>query len=71
MNFGSLVINAIRGQMQIVVRQLMDVGLLNAAQDCAKDHDGERLFLQEIKKNNGEFSELHSLTYVGDFTSLI
>ena len=32
MNFESLVINAIGGQKQIVVPQLMDVCLLNATQ---------------------------------------
>ena len=50
MNFESLVINAIGGQKQIVVRQLMDVGLLNATQYCAKDHDRKRMILQENQK---------------------
>ena len=57
MNFESLVINAIGGQKQIVVRQLTDVGLLNAMQYCAKDHDRKRMILQE-NQNNGEFYEL-------------
>ena len=50
MNLESLVINAIGGQKQIVVRQLMDVGLLNATQYCAKDHDRKRTILQENQK---------------------
>ena len=54
MKFESLVINAIGGQKQIVLRQLMDVGPLNATQYCAEDHDRKRMILQENKKN-GEF----------------
>ena len=46
MNFESLVIIAIGGQKQIVVRQLMDVGLLNAMQYCIKYHDRKRMILQ-------------------------
>ena len=37
MNFESLSINAIKNKMKM--RQLVDVGLLNAMQYCAKDHD--------------------------------
>ena len=50
MNFESLVINAIGGQIQIVVRQLMDVGLLNATQYRAKDLDRKTMILQENQK---------------------
>ena len=50
MNFESLVINAIGAQKQIVVRQLMYVGLPNATQYCAKDHDRKRRILQENQK---------------------
>ena len=50
MNFENLVINAIRGQNEIVMWQLMDAGLLNATQYCAKDHDRKRMILQENKK---------------------
>ena len=52
MNFEYLVINAIGGQKEIAVQQLMDVGLLNAMQycDCAKDHDRKRMILQENQK---------------------
>ena len=50
MNFESLVINTIGDQKQIVVRQLMDVGLINATQYCAKDHDRKRMILQENQK---------------------
>ena len=54
MKFESLVINAIGGQKQIVLRQLMDVGPLNATQYCAEDQDRKRMILQENQKN-GEF----------------
>ena len=57
MNFENLIINAIGGQNEIVMRQLIDVGHLNATQYCAKDHDRKRMILKE-KKNNSEFYEL-------------
>ena len=50
MNFESLVINAIGGQKQRVVRQLMDIGLLNATQYCPKDHGRKRMILHENQK---------------------
>ena len=45
MNFENLIINAIGGQNGIVMRQLMDAGLLNTMQYCAKDHDRMRMIL--------------------------
>ena len=57
MNFENLIINAIGGQNEIVMRQLIDVSHLNATQYCAKDHDRKRMILKE-KKNNSEFYEL-------------
>ena len=38
-------INAIGGQKQIVLRQLMDVDLLSATQYSAKDHDRKGMIL--------------------------
>ena len=49
MNFENLIISAIGGQNEIVMRHLMDVGLLNATQYCAKDHDRKRMILKEKK----------------------
>ena len=49
-NFESLAINAIGDEKERVVRHLMDVGLLNATQYCAKDHDRKRMVLQENQK---------------------
>ena len=50
MNFENLVINAIGGQNEIVKRQLIDVGLLNATGYCANDHGRKRMILQENQK---------------------
>lgn len=50
MSFENLGLNAIRGQKKIVIRQLMDVGLLNSRQYCAKDHDRKRMILEENQK---------------------
>ena len=45
MNFENLIISAIGGPNGIVLRQLMEVGLLNTTQYCAKDHDRMRMIL--------------------------
>ena len=57
MNFENLIINAIGGQNGIVLRQLMEAGLLNTTQYCVKDHVEWEWFSKKIK-NNGEFYEL-------------
>ena len=48
----------------------MDVGLLNATQYCAKDHDRKRMILQE-NQNNGEFYELKLLPACCQFSLLM
>ena len=47
MSFQEIVANALNGEREIVIKSMMEAGLLNTSPLCNREHEEQRMNLQE------------------------
>ena len=60
MSFQEIVANALNGEREIVIKSMMETGLLNASPLCNREHKEQRMNLQE------DMQRWHLLCYFFD-----